>query len=264
MSSQLTDDQNILFKEIAEQEGISDYEVEVNSASEKGDGYLGVISTVNLIKEHKRLNLILKTAETNEELRKKIVVRKAYLREIYIYNRVFPVFKNFQREHGLRTGFNAFAKMYGSCEEDCKECLILENLKEIGYTLWNRKVPMNSEHVELVFTEYGKFHALSLAMRDREPETFTEVTKDLRHVFENAYSPEEFEHAIKMSLEKGFKAVKGDDRATEGFRKFSSTLKTFLIEELTLPEYQIVITHGDCWCNNMMFKYEVSLNLTKI
>ncbi|XP_018568333.1 uncharacterized protein LOC108908702 [Anoplophora glabripennis] len=259
MCSQLTAEQNDCIRIIAENENISNYELEVNTGSVKGDGYLGIISTINLISERKNLNMILKMAETNEELRNKIVIRKAYLREIYAYNRIFSEFENFQRKRNMQNGFSAFAKIYGSCEEDCKEFLILENLKEAGYKLWNRKEPMNAEHVALVFSEYGKFHAVSLAMRDQDTKMFEELTKDLRSIFENAYSREKYERGVKITLEKGFKAVKGDNDAIEAFRRFSDSLRTFLLKQFKSPD-NIVFTHGDCWCNNMMFKYEDNQN----
>ncbi|XP_018568334.1 uncharacterized protein LOC108908703 [Anoplophora glabripennis] len=255
MSPQLTAEQNDCIRKIAKNENISDYVLEVESGSVKGDGYLGIISTVNIISEPKKLNLVMKTAETNEELRKKIVIRKAYLREIFIYNKIFREFENFQRKRNMQNGFSAFPKIYGSCEEDCKEFLILENLKEVGYKLWNRKVPMDAEHVALVFSEYGKFHAMSLAIRDQDPEMYEELTKDLSNIFEDSHSKEEFEHSMKINTSKGFRAVKGDNYATEALRRFSDSLGT-LFEQYSRPENKIVINHGDCWCNNMMFKYE--------
>ncbi|XP_018568331.1 uncharacterized protein LOC108908699 [Anoplophora glabripennis] len=262
MSSQLTVEQNDCIRKIAENENISDYLLEVSSGSVKGDGYLGIMSTVNIISERKKLNLIIKTAETNEELRKKIVIRKAYLREMFTYNKIFLEFENFQRKRNMRNGFTAFAKIYGSCDEDCKEFLIFENLKEVGYKLWNRKVPMDAEHVALVFSEYGKFHAVSLAIRDQDPEMYKELTKDLMSIFEDSYSKEEFDHAAKINIDKGFRAVKGDNNATEALRRFSDSLAT-LFEHFNIPENGIVINHGDCWCNNMMFKYGDSRNTHK-
>lgn len=257
MNCKLREDQNTIIKEIAEKEAIHDYELEVNRACEKGDGYMGEISSVNLIGKHKKLNLILKTAEADEELRKVIVVRKAYLREIYVYNKIFPQFERFQRERGLLNCFKAFAKVYGTCDEDGKEFLVFENLKEAGYKLWDRKVPMNPDHVALVFPEYGKFHAVSLAMRVQDPETFEGLTKDLGSIFENTLSKVDFAYMIKTTLSKGFKAVRGHDGATEAFQRYSETLTPFLTEQLNLPEYNLVITHGDCWSSNMMFIYEV-------
>lgn len=262
MSVQLTPEQQVLIEKVAGKEGFSDYETEVSRASVKGDGYLGIILMVNLVTTDRKLSLILKVAEPSGELRKKFVVRKAYLREIYVYQEIFTAFTKFQEEEGVQNGFHAFARIYGSSEEDKQECLLLENLKACGHKLWNRQIPMPSDHISLVFAEYGKFHAVSLAMRAKQPEKFEAITKDLRSIFTDSYSMEEFEYAMKLTLDNGFKAVQGDEKATKAMERYRDDLAKFLGETAEAPEDAIVVTHGDCWCNNMLFKYEVGIGKT--
>ncbi|KAJ8931402.1 hypothetical protein NQ314_015689 [Rhamnusium bicolor] len=256
MNVKLSEEHNKLIEDIALRQGLSNFDLETNSGSIKGDGYLGIITTADIKNGKNKLNLILKSAQDNEELRKMAPVRDIYLREIYLYNKIFPEFDKFQRENGLLNGFSGHAKIYGSCDKQNEECLVLENLREIGYKLWNRKVPMNSEHVGLVFAEYGKFHAISLAMNTKEPEMYKKLSENLGNVFKNSAANGLLQKMQQFVLENGFKAVKGNNLATHALEKFSVNLEGFLNDDLEVFEDQLVITHGDCWCNNMMFKYE--------
>ncbi|KAJ8942639.1 hypothetical protein NQ318_013352 [Aromia moschata] len=255
MSVQLSEHQINLINKIAEEEGFSDFTVVATPGSCKGDNYMGVITTVRVKDSTRKLDLILKSALDSGALRKMAPIRKVFLREIYVYKTVFPALEEFQRSRGLLEGFSGHAKLYGTVTEEPNECLVLENLKEAGYRLWNRKIPMDPDHVRMVLEEYGRLHAVSFAMKEKEPERYEEMTDGMANVFTDM-DPIEATAVMKGCMANGFNAIEGHPEAVEAFERFNGVVEKFLMEELKEPEEKSVLVHGDCWCNNLLFKYE--------
>ncbi|XP_023012809.2 uncharacterized protein [Leptinotarsa decemlineata] len=265
MSTELSETEKRLIKVIADQNGFTDYQVEAQPGAQKGDNYFGIITSVSLKDKNKSLELICKSAHSGEVFREKMPIHEQYVREIHLYESVLSEFKKFQEEYAVPNPFVGFPKFYGKYIDENNECFFLENLKKSGYTHWDRKLPMNSEHIKAVLAEYAKFHATSLAMRQLKPEMFKNLTENIKtHVFEKPDRNENDEMgnmfmttAIKNALE-----IVGDNSSLiEAVRRAESGLiEDFASED---PSYDIVVTHGDCWCNNILFKYEDETNTSK-
>nr|XP_001807041.2 PREDICTED: uncharacterized protein LOC100141764 [Tribolium castaneum] len=259
MSASLSDEQNKLVKKVAESQGFKDYKIDVQAGSLKGDGYLGIINIVKIWDNSKELNLVIKSALSGKQLREQAPVRKAYEREIYMYTTIFPEFEKLSRERSIKNSFREIAKCYGSFLKEYEECLILENLKEIDYKLWNRKIPMNADHVALGFATYGKFHGTGLALKYLKPELYQEMSKNLKNIFySEEETPEEkakFAESSKLMFGNGFKAVAGNAQATQALTRFTQQCEKFFGEDVKRIDKYSTILHGDCWCNNMMYKY---------
>lgn len=260
MSDLLSDEQNRIIESVAQSKGFQNYKIDVQAGSLKGDGYLGIIKTVKIRDKNQELNLVIKSALSGEQLRQQAPVRKAYEREIYMYTTVFPEFRNFSQERNIRNEFTEIAKCYASLLKENEECLVLENLKEIGFRLWNRKIPMNSDHVGLVFKTYGKFHATGLALKHFKPEKYGELSKNLVNIFEDGTEEgkEKFKESAKVIFENGFKAVANSEKATQALSRFAQGFSEYILKEGVEVNKYCTILHGDCWCNNMMYKYEVN------
>ncbi|KAG5880138.1 hypothetical protein JTB14_002158 [Gonioctena quinquepunctata] len=265
MIVQLTEQQSDLIKIIAHQNGFSNFEVETCPGTVKGDNYLGVITRVTVKNEEKKMELILKAATTSEALRKSTPIHIIYNREIFMYGTVFEEFKKFQKEHNISDPFLGYAKLFGKCLDEGSECLVMENLLERGYKLWERKKPMDSEHISAVFREYAKFHAVSLAMSHKKPELFENLTKDIRkHVFETDMNNMERMYVfIKTIIDNGKKAVEDEPELLDILEKLGASMLDYFMNDMKDPKYEIVVNHGDSWCNNMMFKYKELDNQTK-
>ncbi|KAJ8942641.1 hypothetical protein NQ318_013354 [Aromia moschata] len=259
MDVQLSADQGDVIDRIAENQGFHDFDVTASPGSSKGDNYMGS----GRDEPPKKLHLILKSASRSAKLRETIPIKKAYLREIYVYDTIFPAFESFLKEHDCPVRLSPHAKLLGSCVKDFEECVVLENLKEAGYDLWDRTTPMDWDHIALVLKEYGKFHAISLAMKEKDPELYEELTKDLDNVFGKPEGEEEdeekrkgFEAFMKKNVGNGIKAVKGNQKAVDALERFSDVVAKFMVDDIRAPEDMLVVLHGDCWNNNMLFKYE--------
>ncbi|CAG9824035.1 unnamed protein product [Phaedon cochleariae] len=259
----LSAEQQKLIETISKENGFTDYEVKAISGSAKGDNYLGVITSVTIEDGNNKLELILKSAHVGE-IRNQMPIHKAYMREIFVYEQVFAKFKKFQEEYRISEPFQSYPKLYGTCDTESSECLVMENLRESGYKLWNRKLPMNPEHLTAVMKEYAKLHAVSLAMKEKQPEAFKELTKDMgKHTFADDVEDRGKAAAYVSSVMGNiWGAFEHDPVTTEVLKGFEKRLPDMFTELTTLSDEPVVIDHGDCWCNNLLFSYKVRENLS--
>lgn len=260
MSVTLTEIQTELLKSIAKNCGFTSYYLEQYSCSAQGDNYLGQIIGITIIDKAKKLELILKICPQNENLRNTIQLREVFLKEISMYERILANFAMFQKDIGVVNPFRSYPKHYGKCELEFNECLVLENLVENGYKHWNRKIPMNSDHISLVMSEYARYHSVSYALKMKKPGLFDDLVDLLkREALEK--NTKGFEGLLESSTSTIQKAIQGNPILENAFNNFLTQIPHFFINDLKEDEKKMIISHGDSWCNNIMFKYEVSIIL---
>ncbi|RZB84913.1 EcKinase, DUF1679, and/or APH domain containing protein [Asbolus verrucosus] len=237
---------------------ISDYKVDIGGNTAKGDGYLGEITFLKVSTTRKDYNLVIKSAKKSEELRRQTPVKDAYDREIFFYRAIFPILNEFQLQKCVEKPFVNVPKCYSLSTEDTKEAIILQNLKTVGFELHDRKQPMNMDHILLVFRQYGRFHGLSLALRHRKPSVFKSMTKNLTDIMGKFIMQAQMLDVFYKEFD-NLKKVLEDEGQMEALKKYDGFEKEFesilinMSDENTVPS---VITHGDCWNNNFMFKYQ--------
>lgn len=252
-------------------EGISKYKIDVSGNSIKGDGYLGEVTFIKVttspgMAREKDIHLVVKSAKESDELRKQTPVKEAYEREIFMYTKVLPIFKEFQKECALEAPFNKFARCYSTSSENKKEVLIMENLKMAGFEVHDRRQPQNLNHALFVFRSYGGLHAISMALRIRRPALFKSLTKNMTDVMGKLLT----QMQVLPTITKDFEAVmdilkdNGKKNLVDKYEGFKDGLEEYLTMYCNPNNPQFVILHGDCWNNNMMFKYEVSENCSSL
>jgi len=107
--------------------------------------------------------------------------------------------------------------------------------------------------------EYGKFHALSYALQDQKPEIFKELCNNTEETFFSHMKNDEMHKGIQQQSEKALNALDPVKHkvAYEKFKNFRSAMIDLLHEAVKAKPAgkYAVIGHGDCWVNNMLFKY---------
>lgn len=252
----LTQVQDTLLKEIIENNDVKDYIIEYSSTS-KGDNYVSAIIFVTVKAKNRSLELVMKKPHPEENLRSFLPIRDTFLNEIYVYERLLPTFYTFQKENGLEEIFDSYIPLCGNSKEEYNECLIFENIYKKGYKLWNRKVPMDSDHVSLVMKEYGKLHAVSFAMQSKNPELYNALVGGLIKE-DDELNRKGFKEFIRTTCEEMKEAVKGNPHLEKFLHRITHNIEEYFFEEISQIKDQNVLIHGDCWCNNLFFKYEVS------
>jgi thiamine kinase-like enzyme len=253
---------------VLKKENLENYSIDISGSTEKGDGYIGDVTFVDVrgttnTNEKKSYEFVIKSGKKSSQLREMIPVRNAFENEIYFYNEILPVFREFQAEKGITDPFDNTPKFYDSIIEEEMEVLILGNMKTSGYSLHDRFNPMDQEHIRKIIKVYGKLHAISFALRDQKPEVFKELggkLTDMMKLSAKYIKPKEdrntYEDIIKIAKEK-----KEDDVVAK-LNILNERAKRQ--NEITDPnDPYAVILHGDCWNNNFMFKY-ANNNKTKL
>ncbi|XP_030766423.1 uncharacterized protein LOC115890359 isoform X1 [Sitophilus oryzae] len=259
-------EEQVKLKEIIQKQRIPNYSVEVKKVMEDGDGYLGVLTGLNILdtEGNKKLSFAIKTAPKSKKLREMFPTRNTFLREIYVYETLFPEFQNFQEQYHISKPFNSTPKYYGSSSEDLNEMIVLENLKESKYKLHTRREPMDSHHLSLVMAEYARLHAVSLAMRKLDPEKFKELSDKVKlnvlmeHEMKKDRPIDQVfsDKKANVMFEPVFEVLKGREKELEAVEKFSKDGMKLFFESYTEDSGLKVISHSDCWSANMLFKYE--------
>ena len=239
----------------------------IDAASSKGDNYAGVLHRANVKDPNgKELNVIIKLPPPNAARREQFNVRAIFLRESEFYDSVYPMFKKFQEDKGVdveKDGFNEVPTCYKSLTEDPCEGLFLEDLKVIGFEMFDRFKDVTVDHVNRVMESLGKLHALSFAIRDQKPELLAPY-REMKDIFLQG------ENSFRENLKAWFSMMQKQAADSLG-ENVSEALKAKAKKTLEEDFYEIlescvdgeaaepyaVICHGDCWNNNMMFRYEV-------
>ncbi|KAJ3646088.1 hypothetical protein Zmor_023697 [Zophobas morio] len=240
-------------------ENIDNLDFTILGNSEQGDGYIGDILFVEVCgttkDETKNYNLVLKCSKRSQALREKSPVKEAFLSEIYFYDVVFPSFKKFQHERNITEPFEKVPKCYGTLTTGDTEVLALENLKNRGYFLWDKTKPLTRPYIDLIVKEYGKLHAVSIAMQDQEPENYKKLVSGLDDVLKRFFQAStEMYSSMGGAIVEIYELLKGelDERILEKWYELNEQVEPFFTKACEPLEGMNVITHGDCWCNNFM------------
>lgn len=106
----------------------------------------------------------------------------------------------------------------------------------------------------------GKFHAISFALKDQHPEKFEELTSQLSPIFLRRDRPRIGER-MTSQLELGLTLVSGE-KDVHLFEKVKNLLDMNILDvavdcvDPKLVGPSAVITHGDTWQNNFMYRYD--------
>lgn len=255
-------------KQIIEKSGISDHKIKVSLVSKKGENYLGILYRILIIgyknNVETKLYLICKVPPLNRKSDDKTRINIPYQREVYIYNTVLKAYENLQNQKSIlyKQKFTSYALCYAASDVDGKEFIILEDLHTKKFVMYDKNVKMDKKHVALVVQGLAKYHALSFVMKDQKPEAFRKMT----HIDSKMYDilgRKEFFDLCHFGLKQVLEAL--EKVGTTNLHKKVKLLKNN-IEEFMENCYNAkgsedyrVLTHGDCWNNNMMFKYQVRL-----
>lgn len=246
-----------ILEDVISKEAVEQAKIDVVNGSVKGTGYMGVVNEIEVNGSNKKLRVVVKLACKSDVVRQTLPLREAFLREIYFYEKIWPALQKFQKDCSLEEPFEGIPKFLSSCSGERRESLVMENLKTIGFCLWDRKVAINEEHMQLVLKEYAKFHAIGYVMKKKDVDTWNELTDDMNEIFCHFQDKGESFFATQLNdLLKNFENELNENEI-ERIVHCKSTLGE-LLKSLEKKGQFATITHGDCWINNMMFKYEVN------
>lgn len=202
-----------LLEPIIEKNGFINYSMQSKSGSTAGDGFASELISIAIIEGDRRLDILCKIAPSNKNHRKDLRTDFLFSREALFYDKLMPSFAQFQVEKNIpkENQFLAYPKCYGTLIDDDKELytIILEDLRPSGFKMWTKNKPLSVENMQLVMRELGKFHGLSIAMKDQKPTEFMECSK-IRDTIKIGLNSDYIQTYIKETLERAVSSLKNN------------------------------------------------------
>lgn len=167
-----------ILSSIAKEQGFVDYSYTTTSGAETGDGLVSDLLSIALTEREsdKKLDLVCKLVPQNESRRRDACSDIFFQAEAVFFNKLMPIFSSFQTEKNLplEHQFKAYPQCYAAVTKPDLDqfAIILEDLRPLGFKMWNKSKPSPIENVNLVLRELGKFHGLSIALKDQRPNDF--------------------------------------------------------------------------------------------
>ncbi|CAG9835911.1 unnamed protein product [Diabrotica balteata] len=242
--------------ECALNEKIETFDIQIEGNA-TGEGYLGEVVFITLTNKstNKIDNVVVKQVLESSTENTMNFMSSTYMNEIHFYKKFLPGIQDFQRTYPRAEIFNHAPKCLATCRERGKEKLMLENLKFRNFTLHPKKEFVGYKMFETIFNTYGKYHGACLAFKHSQPEKFLELANGFQNNFKNFIKA----GVLKGAILKMCSMVKSilKEKQPELYEKFIPFADNAVEKFLNCLDYRSpysVITHGDCWSNNMMFK----------
>ncbi|CAH2058366.1 unnamed protein product, partial [Iphiclides podalirius] len=231
----------------------------------KGDSYL---SEVIRIRVHgvatngtdKHIQVVLKTIPKNVCRRLTFRSDEFFKNEIAFYERVLPVLLDFQATWNPKEPFDKYTRLFlahcdGVNDVICLEDATLENYG--SYAL--RQEGIDLDHCDVTVKTLAQYHALSFALKDQRPEQFSDIREEIFETYYHARLWDWYGRFWRRISGIAVDAVENEYPNTVYLEK----VKQFAVPErygdmiaAAKDSTHGVISHGDCWTNNFLYKYQ--------
>lgn len=158
-------------------------------------------------------------------------------------------------------GFTEYPQCYGFIDEAPSESVFLEDLSAREFRIIDRhSEDVTADHVRLVMQALGKFHAISFALKDQQPQKFQQLASNLNEIFIR-----QNDKRLRDMFLKNSKFIINSLYAAEDaylLEKVKKVLEKHPVDvaaeciDLEETGAASVIGHGDTWQNNSMFQYD--------
>lgn len=284
-SNKIPDYVKEIFANIAHENGFSDYALEVNAGCKPGDGYVSDIFCITLSNKEnhsQKLELVCKIAPSNENNETDLFAATAFRNEALFYAKIMPIFAKFQEEKHVpkEEQFRSFPKCFATLIDDEREryVIVLEDLRPYGFRMWDKAKLTPIENLSFTMRELGRFHGLSIALKDQNPEEFEVVkqatdmlkisfeTESIRDMFSGIFdntikSLKKEQHKdimrnLKTNMVKYVETCLNEER-TDGLAVLChGKFQSFHIDTLEKTKVRISLNlSGDLWNNNILYRF---------
>ncbi|XP_030376722.1 uncharacterized protein LOC115625716 [Scaptodrosophila lebanonensis] len=199
--------------------------------------------------------------------------KQAILARLHIYNKetmfylnIKPKLETLMWHVGKGEPWSLGAGHYYSTTQP-EQTIIFEDLCSDGYQLKCRQLGLDGAHASLVMRKLAQYHALTMVMAEREPQTIIDrYPFGLLHM--DAIKSEPFKLLFGTQLLK----LAGLVSDCDGFGSIAHKLYRYhehFTERVLKAVYPLrgtlnVLNHGDLWINNIFFKYNKQYKLEDV
>ncbi|XP_055538993.1 uncharacterized protein LOC129726394 [Wyeomyia smithii] len=226
------------------------------------DGLIGEIYQAIVTEGDREVALFCKIPPLDPARREQFNSMGLFEREMKLYSTVLPAMLEFQREKGVaeEDGFFSVAKCYSTYLDMPTEnaLVLMENLRTRNLRTWNKLMPIDYDHARLLMISLGRFHGVSLALKDQRPELFEQFKLPdvmLSAVKENPQMVAMFEAALDNATSLlDTQEIEARTKMDKLKKNYMSVVESCL--DGTQAEPYTVLNHGDCWVNNILYGYK--------
>nr|XP_045586386.1 uncharacterized protein LOC123748238 isoform X3 [Procambarus clarkii] len=236
----------------------------VQDFTKKGDNYASVVTSVSvkyfLMGKDQTASYVVKI-NPQRSIGKDFAdfSLSVFKKEIEFFQEILPLLNSELTSRGF-SNLRMAKWLYTSLEKD-KEMIFLEDLRPRGFRMFDCKKGLDVAHATLVLQELARLHAASLLLKATAPEQdladrFTYIKVDWMSF--SANGKKMFNEMCSGNLggaEELLKDRPGYETAKHWLNKHKNN-SADLVERLLVRNAKFdVICHGDCWVNNLLFRY---------
>uniref|UniRef100_A0A8W7PPW8 CHK kinase-like domain-containing protein n=1 Tax=Anopheles coluzzii TaxID=1518534 RepID=A0A8W7PPW8_ANOCL len=232
----------------------------------KGDAYLSELYRIQLTGEPAEpgrdeplvVNVVVKTIPKNVGRRNTFRSADFFRNEANFYNVVLKELYRFQDARKPANPFKDINPCYVAYTDGVNDFVAMEDLGQYGYKTASRAEGVGLEECKRCMRSLGRFHALSLAMKEQEPDRFHEIAQ--QHVEETYYSARLkswYNNFLQVQIDIARDAMAREYPGTELERTMEKFFDCDLYDHMVYLTHtrnqNSVINHGDCWMPNFLF-----------
>jgi len=225
---------------------------EVSPGAAVGENWISSVYRITT-PSHRPSSYFVKCLPTCEARRTAMESDIFFRNEVQFYRCVLPEFVKFQEEKRATSPFRSVATIYHISEQT----IVMEDMKVRGYKMLDKRESLDMPHIRLVLKEMGRFHGLSFAFKDQNPQTFADMKSSINETVFRSSATGHF----NSILTSGWKAALGIARKTfttehlQIIEAFLGNVWNKMGTLATPQEPYAVILHGDAYTNNILFHY---------
>lgn len=138
--------------------------------------------------------------------------------------------------------------------------IALDDLGRYGYTTADRQNGLSLTYCNLIMELLGRFHGVSIAMKDQRPEEFKKLENSLEETYYADRLTDWYAGVLKNQLIVTKDALQKENPGSveeEKMLKFAdSQLYKKMVKLTHNRNKNSVISHGDCWAPNFMMTHD--------
>lgn len=240
---------------------IEEYEIEI-SGNVQGRGFVGDIELVTLTDRKSQVKeyLVVKQQKFHDGPMDEWC-GDMFQNEILFYETIWPTLHKFYQKNTGKS-INFIPKCLGTAKGDVMR-IAMENVKVGGYDTYDPLKPYDADHINKLFTIYGVYHGISMSFIEQNEEECSRIVDNIYTFARKMVATEDENNdgyllQIIRGVQPYFDSVT-EKHLLDKLLNYEKTVMKDLIKSFDRKTGPKVIVHGDGWCNNLMFKYDVSL-----
>lgn len=235
---------------------ISVIDFDVKDVVPKGDNFLSTLYRITVkykeIKEGStaQYSFIVKALPEGEMMMKFLSEVNGFHKELNIYTIALPAIYRFLKQ--AKGQLHSLAPRCLPCKKE--NVIVMEDLKQLGYKMAVRQEGLDINQCKITLRALARLHAGSFAVYKYDP-SIMDLFKEGMYK-ESRKSMQTLLNININSLASKVETWEGYEHFAQKLRKLAPTALDRMIEIVTPKKNSLnVLNHGDCWVNNILFRY---------